>query len=68
MPGCTVMELFRLQVQPDLTFLARLNPAEDVTGFVFFLLLPDFLFSVLSRHVAMAMFSTWSTFSSMELI
>lgn len=41
---CMLMGLFRLQVQPDSPFLAWMNSAEDVTGFIIFLLLLDFLF------------------------
>lgn len=44
MCACMFMGLFRLQVRPDSTFLAWMKPAEDVMGFIIFLLLLDFLF------------------------
>lgn len=44
MCACMLMGLFRLQVQPDSPVLAWMNSAEDVMGFIIFLLLLDFLF------------------------
>lgn len=69
---CMLMGLFSLQVQPDSAFPARMSPAEHVMGFVIFLRLLDFSFCfplcISSRHVAMAMCSTWSIFCSTERI